>query len=182
MFPSTAVEWQPVECLSGTFKAIHKGLADVIHADKSPSFFKDNNLFVYFSQYKVPTREGACGELQELPIPSILSLEWESPDPCTTASFITKITDDVLKAMTPGRISRRIRIQWFLTVHVFVSCFRYMELQRTRTMWLNRRLPPSEVDKVLVECKADISYWRHNKLQVSPNSMSISYQISRQSH
>ena len=54
VFPSTAVEWQPVECLSGTFKAIHKELADVIHADKSPSFFKDNNLFVYFSQYKCP--------------------------------------------------------------------------------------------------------------------------------
>lgn len=184
IFPSTAVEWQPVESLSGTFKAIHKGIADVMYADKPPSFYKSVDLFVYFAEYRVPSREGVHGELYDIPIPTIMSLEWEAPDPNTITSFKSKIKDDILKAMSPGRISRRIKLQWFLPIHVFVECFKTMELERTRTMWLNRRLSLTDLDTVLGEgwsTKETFHMGDNISCRVSPNSLSISYQLCRQS-
>lgn len=178
------MEWQPIESLSGTFKTIHKEIADVMYPDRTASFYRKNGLFVYFAVYKVPSREGAHGELEDLPVPTLRSFDWETPDACTISSFKAKIKDDILKAMTPGRISRRIRIQWFMPLHVFVACFKFADLQRTRTMWLNRRLPPNEVDTLLGEewsLKETFHIGDTIQCRVSPNSLSISYQISRQS-
>ena len=175
------MEWQPVESLSGTFKAIHKGIADIMYADKPPSFFKTMGLFVYFAEYHVPRTEGTQGDLQELPVPTIRSLDWEAPDACTISSFKSKIKEDILKAMTPGRILRRIKLQWFLPIHVFVACFQSMDLQKTRTMWLNRRVQVFEVDKILEEgwvSKETVHIGDIISCRVSPNSISLSYRIS----
>ena len=84
-----------MESLSGTFKAIHKGIADVMYADRPPSFYKSVGMFVYFAEYRVPSREGAHGELHELAVPTIRSLELEAPDPSTISSFKSKIKEDI---------------------------------------------------------------------------------------
>lgn len=178
------MEWQPVESLSGTFKALHKGIADVMYADKPPSFFLQMGIFVYFAEYRVPSREGIHGELHELSVPNIISTEWEVPDPSTILSFKNKIKEDILKAMSPGRISRRIKLQWFLPIHIFVACFRSLDLQRTRTMWLNRRLSLTDLNIALGEgwkIKEIFHLGDTISCRVSPNSMSLSYQLYRQS-
>lgn len=163
---------------------MHKGIADVMYANKPPTFFKTMELFVYFAEYHVPTKDGSHGHLQDLPIPAIRSLEWEVPDAATLSSFRYKIKDDILKAMTPGRISRRIKIQWFIPLHVFVDVFKSMDLQRTKTMWLNRRLSSCELDNHIDE-GWNIKETQHIgdiiSCRVNPNSLSLSYQISRQS-
>ena len=92
---------------------------------------------MYFAKYKVPSREGDYEDLDDLPVPCLNSLDWLVPNQATISSFKSKLSDDIQKAITPGRISRRIRIQWFVPIHVFVAYFRSMDLQRTR---LNRRL------------------------------------------
>ena len=61
IFPSRVVEWQPIESLSGTFKALHKGFVDVMYVDKPPSFYKIMGIFVYFAEYRDPPREGVHG-------------------------------------------------------------------------------------------------------------------------
>ena len=184
VFPSTAIEWQPVESLTGTFQAIHKGLADIMYPGQPPSFYSANGLFVYFAEYKVPSREGGYGGLKDLPVPCLNSLDWSVPDQATLSSFKAKLSDDIQKAMTPGRISRRIRIQWFLPLHVFVACFRSTELQRTKIMWLNRRLNETDLDSVLGDAwKSKESFHLGDTIRctVNSNSLSISYQINRQS-
>lgn len=173
-----------MESLSGTFQAIHKGLADIMYPNEPPSFFNGNGLFVYYAEYKVPLREGASGELKDLPVPCLNSTDWRVPDQTTIASIKAKLSEDIQKAMTPGRISRRIRIQCFVPIHVFVACFRSMELQRTKTMWLNRRLPEADLDSVLGDVwksKESVHLGDTIRCKASPNSLSISYQISRQS-
>ena len=170
--------------MSGTFQAIHKGFADIMYPNEPPSFFSTNGLFVYFAEYTVPSREGDYGELNDLPVPCLNSLDWRVPDQATISSFKAKLSDDIQKAMTPGRISRRIRIQWFIPIHVFVACFRSMELQRTKTMWLNRRLNEDDLDSVLGDVwKAKESFHLGDTIRckASPNSISVSYQIHRQS-
>ncbi len=55
---------------------------------------------------------------------------------------------------------------------------------KNKNMWLNRRLPPSEVDKVLGDgwnVRQTFHIGDTISCRVSPNSISISYQISRQS-
>lgn len=173
-----------MESLSGTFQAIHKGLSDIMYPNEPPSFFSRNGLFVYFAEYKVPSRGGAYGELLYLPVPCLSSVDWRAPDQTTIASFKAKLSEDIRKAMTPGRISRRIRIQWYIPIHVFVACFRSMELQRTKTMWLNRRLAEADLDSVLGEVwksKESVHLGDTIRCKASPNSLSLSYQISRQS-
>ena len=56
VFPSTSIEWQPVESLTGTFQAIHKGLADIMYPSQPPSFFSAIKFFVYFVEYKAPSK------------------------------------------------------------------------------------------------------------------------------
>lgn len=116
-----------MESLSGTFIAIHKGLSDILYPNQSPSFFRRNCIFVFYAEYKVPSRVGTYGELKNLPVPCLTLLDWSVPDQTTIASFKVKISEDIQKAMTPGRISRRIRIQWFIPIHIFVACFKLME-------------------------------------------------------
>lgn len=184
MFPSTAVEWQPVESLSGTFQAMHKALSDVMYPNEPASFFNKNGLFVYFAKYHVPSREGDYGMLEYIPVPCLSSIDWRVPDQATISSFKAKLSEDIQKAMTPGRISRRIRIQWFFPIHVFAACFKSMELHKTKTMWLNRRLPEGEMDLVLGDVwKVKESFHLGDiiRCKASPNSLSISYQITRQS-
>ena len=170
-----------MESLTGTFQAIHQEIADILYPSQPSSFFTKINLFVFFAQYVVPSREGLHGKLEDLSVPLIDSLEWETPDNTTMLSFKTKISQDIQKAMKPGKISRRIRLSWFVPLHIFVACFRSLELQRTNTMWLNRRLPEEHLDSVVGEM------WKTNerfhlgdtiRCKASPNSLAISYQIS----
>ena len=69
-----------MESLTGTFQAIHKGLVDIMYPSQPPSFFSAVDLFVYFAEYKVPPREGGYGELKNLPVPCLISLDWSVPD------------------------------------------------------------------------------------------------------
>ena len=138
-----------MESLSGTFQAIHKGLADLMYPNQPPSFFTNKGLFVYFIEYKVPSSEGDYGVLVDLPVPCLNSIDWLALDQATKSSFKAKLLDDIQKEIIPGRISRRIRIQWFIPIHVFVAYFRSMHLQRTKTMWMNRRLREKDLDSVL---------------------------------
>ena len=85
-------------------------------------------IFVYFAKYRNPPREGVHRELHELPVPNITSIEWGSPDSRTISIFKYKIKEDILKFVYPSGISRRIKISWFLPIHVFVSCFRPLGL------------------------------------------------------
>ncbi|KAH7293536.1 hypothetical protein KP509_28G029800 [Ceratopteris richardii] len=155
-----------------------------MYAEKSVQFFNSIELFVHYADYQVPSGRSSYGILVHVPSPCISSLDWDAPDHSTVSSFLCKIKFDIQKAMSAGRISRRIKIQWFLPIHVFVACFKNMLLQKTKTMWLNRRVPISEIDDVLgrewdskeVQKLGDIILCK-----VSPNSLSISYQICRQS-
>lgn len=141
-------------------------------------------MFIYFAKYIVPSRAGLYGQLEDIPIPLINSLDWEIPDNTTILCFKTKLSQDIQKAMTPGRISRRIRISWFVPLHVFVACFRSIVLQRTKTMWLNRRLHEEDLDCVLGDMwktKESFHLGDTIRCKASPNSLAISYQIARQS-
>ena len=95
-----------------------------MYPSQPPSFFSAIDLFVYFAEYKVPPREGGYGELKNLPVPCLNSLDWLVLDQATISIFKAKLSYDIQKAMTLGRISRRIRIQWFVPLHVFVAYFR----------------------------------------------------------
>lgn len=184
MFPSTCIEWQPVESFSGTFQAIHRDLSDILYPDASMAFFHMNGLYVYYANYIVPSRVGAYGEIEHLPIPCLTSLNWEIPDKATLTSFKSKLANDIQKAMTPGRISRRIKITWFIPLHVFVASFRMLQLQRTKTMWLNRRLPESDLESVLGDMwksKETVHLGDIISCRASPNSLALSYHIPRQS-
>lgn len=184
IFPSTCVEWQPVESLSGTFQAIHQEFSEVLYPKQPPSFFNKSGLFIYFAKYIVPSRAGLYGQLEDIPIPLINSLDWEIPDNTTILCFKTKLSQDIQKAMTPGRISRRIRISWFVPLHVFVACFRSILLQRTKIMWLNRRLLEEDLDCVLGDMwktKESFHLGDTIRCKASPNSLALSYQIARQS-
>lgn len=132
--------------LSGTFQDIHKGISYIMYPNQPPSFFSKNGLFVYFAEYRVPSREGAYGGLEDLPIPCLSSIDKRVPHQTTIASFKVKLSKDIQKAMTPKTISRRIRIQWFVHVHIFVACFRLMELQRKNIMWL---MNEADLDSIL---------------------------------
>ena len=65
-----------MESLSGTFQAIHKGLADLMYPNQPKSFFTNKGLFVYFAEYKVPSSEGDYGVLVDLPVPYLNSIDW----------------------------------------------------------------------------------------------------------
>ena len=151
-----------------------------MYPNQPPSVFTNKGLFVYFAEYKVPSSEGDYGFLVDLPSPCLNLIDWLA----TNSSFKAKLLDDIQKVMAPGRISRRIRIQWFIPIHVFVASFRSMHLQRTKTMWMNRRLREEDLDSVLGDgWKAKESFHHGDTIlcKASPNSLALSYQIHRQS-
>ena len=139
IFPTNIEEWHPVESLSGTFSAIHKGISDAMYPYEMSSFFL-NMVFFFFIAYKVSSRARSYRDLEFLPILALSSLHKEESDRGTITSFKSKLSQDSLKAMTPSRISRRTKIQWFAPLHAFVSYFKYIQLNKTKSMWLNRRL------------------------------------------
>ena len=80
IFPSSSFKWQPVESLIGTFQAIHKEIFGVMHTDQTSTFHGGKQLFVYKDVHKVLSREGAYGELQNLHVSCLNSLDREMPD------------------------------------------------------------------------------------------------------
>ena len=90
-----------------------------MYPNEPPSLFTRNKLFVYFAEYKVPSRGDAYGELKHLLVSCLSSTDWREPDQTTINSFKAKISEDIWKAMTPGRISGRLsqRQQFLANLH-----------------------------------------------------------------
>ena len=45
IFPSSLVEWQPIECLTGHFQAIHNEIGKLIYAESKPSDLSADSVF-----------------------------------------------------------------------------------------------------------------------------------------
>lgn len=184
VYPSSLCEWQPVESFTGTFQALHGDFGRLLYQNKNPSFFLAEGIYLYEHKYIVPTNETDYGTLERIPSPTLSSLsEWELLDLQTIQSFKHKVIQDIHKAMMFGRISKRLKLSWFIPLHIFTACFNKIHMQRTKTMWLCRRIQSQDLDAILGdEWKVKEGVHKGDSIRCCAccDSVVMSYHIHRQ--
>ena len=94
VFPSTCVEWQPLECFTGTFEACHVDLGRLMYVGETSFKLANRGVFFFAATYVVPQR-GRFGALEPI-FPLVLnSPEWSILDPTTMESFQRRIFHDI---------------------------------------------------------------------------------------
>lgn len=84
-------EWEPAECITSVFQAIHSKIGELLYAGKDPRWLKKEGIFFYKYEYILPKRMGSCGYLKEIPLPSLNLLEWPHVDESSASSFRYKL-------------------------------------------------------------------------------------------
>lgn len=137
VFPSTCVEWQSLECFTGTFEACHVDLGKLMYAGETSSELANRGVFFFAATYVVPQR-GRFGALEPISAPAINSLEWPIPDPIIMESFQRRIFHDIQSSLKPTYGSHRIIVSLFMPLHVFIAIFKAGKFHRTPTMWISK--------------------------------------------
>ena len=71
-------EWEPVECITSVFKAIHSKIGELLYVGKDPTWLKKEGIFFYKYKYIILKTIGSSGYLKEIHLPSLILLEWPS--------------------------------------------------------------------------------------------------------
>lgn len=137
VFPSNCIEWQPLECLTGVFEAMHSDIGKLVHSGFTGSQLVGQGIYFYNATYIVPKKNG-WGNLHPIPFPSFDSPEWPVPDNATMDCFRRRFHLDVHSSMKCTYGSHRANLSWFVPIHVFVRIFSTATLHRTPTMWVSK--------------------------------------------
>ncbi|MCO5610053.1 hypothetical protein L7F22_064288 [Adiantum nelumboides] len=95
VFPSTLVEEQPIQSLSGTFMAVHAHIGEVMFANVPMKDLVERRIFFYSYNYIVPKTTEAYGKLEPIDPPSLQSPAWPIPDDWSLLSLKQKVVDDL---------------------------------------------------------------------------------------
>ncbi|MCO5615157.1 hypothetical protein L7F22_069446 [Adiantum nelumboides] len=95
VFPSTLVEEQPIQSLSGTFMAVHAHNSEVMFANVPMKDLVERRIFFYSYNCIVPKTTEAYGKLEPIDPPSLQSPAWPIPDDWSLLSLKRKVVDDL---------------------------------------------------------------------------------------
>ena len=137
IFPSTCIEWQPLECFTGTFEAIHAEIGKLLYPTETGSDLTNRGVFFFSSTYIVPQRVGS-GALEPIPLPGMTSPDWPLPDPTTMESFQCRLVHDIQSSLKPTYGSHNTTVSLFMPLHMFIAIFKTATLHRTPTMWISK--------------------------------------------
>jgi hypothetical protein len=82
-------EWEPVECITCIFQAVHSKIGELLYPGKDPTWLKKEGALFYKYKCILLKTIGSCGYLKEIPLPSLSLLEWPSVDDYFVSSFVT---------------------------------------------------------------------------------------------
>lgn len=182
IFPSTFVEWEPLEALSGTFEAHHFEIGSLLYSGCAASELVERSIFFFDAEYVVPTSRNGCGTLRAISSPTLMvDDDWPTPDNTSIALTGRRIESDVFNAMKCTYGSHRATLTSFMPLHLFVFLFRVGHVHRTPTMWIAKGgtamdafLPPAWDCKIV----------QHNgdsiKCMVVKEKIIVRYHIAKQ--
>jgi hypothetical protein len=71
-------EWEPIEYITSVFQVVHSKIIELLYVGKDPTWLKKEGIFFYKYEYILLETIGLCGYLKEIPLPSIILMEWPS--------------------------------------------------------------------------------------------------------
>jgi hypothetical protein len=151
IFPSTLIEEQPLQSLSGTFQALHADIGAQIFIGMSHSQLLQNRIFFYSHSYRIPKNSEGYGKLEVVETPSLSSLEWPEPDKWSVLSFKQNMVSNIQSSLKFGKASRSVGLSWYCPIHVFVHLFRALPLKQTPTMFVCKDVEFADLDSLLGE-------------------------------
>ena len=122
--------------ITGTFEAYHVELGSLIFGGCLPAQLLAQNIFFYEDTYVVPTTANGTGKLLPEPSPTLLTVEWPTPDNASVALASLQIERQVQNAMKCTYGSHKATITCFIPLHLFVYLFRRSDTYRTPTLWI----------------------------------------------
>lgn len=159
---------------------------DVIHSDigklqykgRSSKELADSGIYFYESLY-IPDTHGRFGNLEALPLPSLDSEEWITPDNIVSESFRCKLFTDVKNSMKISTGSKNVRLSWFISLNVFVDFFSIANVHRTPTLFVCKDLSDDTLSELMDKG------WDHKSngeidCRIKKDSICFRYQIERQ--
>ena len=112
-----------MEYITSVFQAIHSKIGKLLYIGKDPTWLKKEGIFFYKYEYILPKTIGSSGYIKEIPLPSLILLEWASVYESLVSSFRYKLFSEMQLGMKEkGGIHARSGI--FMPFSIFVHLSR----------------------------------------------------------
>ena len=115
-----------MESISGKLIVYHTEMGSILYSGKLASALALEGIFFYDSLYILPTSQHQYGKLQQLPPPTLSSIEWPRLNPDIAASYKRRFVCDIQNAMNASTGAKGVHLSWLLPiscfVHFFASC------------------------------------------------------------
>ena len=92
-------EWELIESITSILKVVHSKIGELVYSNKDDKWLRNEGIWFYKYNYILPKTGRACGELQEIPLPTFQSHEWPNIEHTILSSFRYKLYSEVQVGM-----------------------------------------------------------------------------------